>query len=539
MVDEVVIGWNGGNHTAFGSAIAEFQMVGAAPWGEGDERASWTDLLGTRFKIVKQKWTGNFAAARQETFEAASGTWRCYFDTDDIVVDWSSDGPDGRSAIVDSLKWCGVDVGTTDVPGGNVGPPKTRQDFLRALGPNVNCVEFPYDYTIGGDGKSLWRYWRRRIVRWADGWVWHSQLNYHEDLFPVGGNVVSFVRDGGLPIRHYPSQDVHERTARNRAILQTMLEETKQGKRPVDGRLLYNCATFELQGGNWLEAEKLLEQAIKAAADDADMRMYRQCRAKALIALGRYAEAVYEAAALNGHDATAYEGWAIFTECSYNRGEWQAVIEYGEHAILGRVRADATDKPVEREAHLRVMMATAQLQLGELESALMLAEAAVKCASQDALSKDCLKRIRAAKAGSDALEAAIAAAEYHLGQQDMQRLRGALDALPYGADAPGGDRRVAQLRAALARMSEIQAEECTPLPVFLAPSPWARYVGSLAKREGWKVVRVAGRPHPDDMAALRRILPEVQWLGPTDPYLTTEAAVMLVSVDSAHTTEGG
>ena len=544
MVDEVVVAWNGRDDGALARALADLARTAqgdesrvVSPLELSEAQGELREAMRVErvaLRVLRQAWTGNFAAARQESFEAASGVWRMYLDCDDVVPIWDDDGPDGRRCVEESLRWCGVDVAKLDAP---VGSPTTRQEYLRALPREVNCVEFPYDYTIGGDGKALWRYWRRRIVRWADGWIWREQLNFHEDLFPAGGCVPIVRGDGGLPIRHYPSEDVHDRTARNRAILQVMLDETKRGLRPVDARLLYNMATFELQGGNWLAAEQLLDQALRAGPGDADMRLYRYCRGKALIALGRHAEAVYEAAALVGHDAQAFEGWALYTECAYNRGEWPAVVEYGRHAIQGTVRPDATDKPVEREAHLRVMMATAHARRGEFEDAVYLAEEALERAPQDAFSKDAAKRIRAESQNHAALEHAVALGGYHAARRDAARLCAALDGVPHGVRH---DLRVQALRAKLDALRAEDVGAAPPLPIFRAPSPWARLFGSWALAEGLKRVVLRGRPHLDDVRALREIVPGVEWIGPDEsPPEDGETYEAVASIDQTHLAEGG
>lgn len=540
LCDEIVISWNGKNDTGF---VMQLQSAFPDRMFDTDDvngsRGEVQQCEGTAPRLVvhRQEWRGDFAQARNENFALASGAWRMYLDSDDVVP--SSDNPDDRQAIDDCLRAYGI---TPAQQGEQVGPPKTLMDYLGGLPAKTNVVVLPYDYTIGGDGKCLERHPRRRIMRWGSGFEWRKEDYFHEDVRATGGNVENSVFNAGLPIRHFPSRPVDERAARNRAILKRVLEETNAGKRPVDARLHYNCATFALRDGAWAEAAQLLSRAIGATLDMTDEAIYRQLRAKALFMLGQYDEAVIEANVIIGARPETNVGWLLLQQIAAARGQWAASLEYYQIASSRAAMPEALDHPVEREVHSRVLVADACLALRRWDDALRYAREALAGCPGDALARDCVKRCEERVVSYRQLEGAISLATSYLEQRDLDRAEAALAAIP---PRQSQDPRVLALRRCVDSLVAEKPIHYLPLPIFKAPSPWARYVGQWALREGKKNVLVYGRPHPDDIEALRRIVPEVQWYTyechGEEPIKAPEGVQLdgTVAVDLCHTSVAG
>ena len=527
MVDEVVLGWNGRDDVSLGVALSPF---GGRAMPVDTE---WEHDGQVRFLVFRQVWRGDFAAARQETFERASGVWRGYLDSDDVVP--NPEDPEGAAAIEDSLKTYGIQQ--TD-PGAStaVGSPKSLGEHLRGLPSESNCVVLPYDYTIGGDGKALERHPRRRFVRWATGWMWHHGEYYHEDLVPTAGSREVVVINGALPIRHYPTVSVDVRMSRNRAIFQRMMKECEEGTRPREARLIYNAATFAIQDGDYPAAARLLGEAIPISKDPGDIYLYRHLRAKMLIQCGRLDEAAMEAVALIGTDPGTRHGWDLLSEIASARAWWQACLDFHALATVRSVAGWAIDRPVEREAHTRVLASGAAGQLGRYGEAVALARLAVGAAPEDALSHDALRRAEEASRTSGRLATVKALATELILEGDLNRAGSMLDAIPPWC---GRDPEISGLRRALAAADRgSTTAELPPLGAGPYPSQWVLAVGRWILENGFKRVLLFGRPNDRDLDALRGGVTGVAKVFHGDEELTEDGRSgidAVVFVDLLHT----
>lgn len=141
------------------------------PKGDWDEEMSYFD---------------DAAAARQRSFELASGTWRLWIDADDLWL-----GPDESERFLRiNGRWQVPDTGRPDLadaPGGGTGV----MDFedilhdLEAKHPKLDCIWMPYLYRSTPEGKVLVWQERERCIKWGDGKTWKWAEAAHEVLVPV------------------------------------------------------------------------------------------------------------------------------------------------------------------------------------------------------------------------------------------------------------------------------------------------------------------------------------------------------------------
>ena len=118
-----------------------------------------------RSKVIDFEWCDDFAKARQANFEAATGVWRMFLDSDDELID----GQNLRQIITD----------------------------LTAQEPQVRGVNFHYDYDVLEDLPTM------RLVKWSRGWRWvdaiHERLSFDGDM-PERG--MARVGPKDLVVRH-------------------------------------------------------------------------------------------------------------------------------------------------------------------------------------------------------------------------------------------------------------------------------------------------------------------------------------------------
>ena len=348
LVDEIAISWNGTKRTELDTIIERFEMS---------------------FVVAERTWDGDFAAARQHSFELASGEWRGYLDTDDV---WPSPG---HPAIAESLKLSGQPVPAEPSSKRN-GQVPTFEGYLRALPKHVNTLWCPYSYLIDDEGKCLQRTWHSRFVRWHDGWAWSDAV--HEDLKPIGGNVARIALNAGLPILHYPVVAAESRIRRNFDILKR-LEATAHPAMP-DFRLLYGLGEGYFGTGDSNRAVEYLTRAVTCA-----QTMIDKLQATVLLFHVRLGAHDLTGAAFTAFNAiniapTSPVGYFALAETHYAQGNWQDAAHWYE---VGRAcrQPEANmlvDQPISREVWPRVFAAIAYTKLGNPKRAVELASEAIE-----------------------------------------------------------------------------------------------------------------------------------------------------------------
>lgn len=133
----------------------------------------WVEYRGPRGDWTRDMpYFNDAAAARQHSFQIASGRWRGWIDTDDVLPP----AKETARLLLLNNQWDG-------------GTPIQDVDTEILLGaledryPQVNLIIAPYLYRRDESDHAITWINRERIVRWEDGWQWQERA--HEMLVPT------------------------------------------------------------------------------------------------------------------------------------------------------------------------------------------------------------------------------------------------------------------------------------------------------------------------------------------------------------------
>jgi glycosyltransferase involved in cell wall biosynthesis len=367
-------------------------------------------------RVYQQVWTGHFAEMRQQSYEAANGVWRMYLDGDDVVA-----APDDL-AVARSGEAFGLDASTV--------PVLQLRDQLRHLPPKVNHAVVPYDYVIDEDGTTLVRLWRKRIVRWADGWRWGQPV--HEDIFPTGGNRATPDQAciiPGLVIRHYPVQPAQERMIRNYFGLKAALDELGGIDRCDDAALLYGVGCVYSDMGDAESAVTYLSKALTLTDDPDNLVVYALLLAKNYLRLGKFREAGGAVFAALSIYPDRPEPYYVMQEVAFAAGQYDQSLSWFRKGQACRPLAVASlDVPPEREFWPKVVAADAYLRLGNPEKSLRLAQEARRLGTDPRL--EGVIEEGTARMGRKRLEEAFTIVYDHLKATDPTKARKLAECVP-------------------------------------------------------------------------------------------------------------
>lgn len=255
----------------------------------------------------------NFAAARQLSFELASGDWRGWLDSDDVILQ-----PD---EVADRLQRCRI---VDDAP--DQLPRRTLRDVLGELQHNgVNTVMAPYHYAVDTEGRPVIRINHIRWVRWeALSWRWRGRI--HETLAPTYGKTQLTVLPEMVYEQRLPNDT--NRVGRNLVVLRTIIRE---GAGEDEHRSLLYLADFFSKTGERRHlgrAIKLAKAAYLAADNVGDRYMAAHGLANVYRADWLFAEAKawdLEATTLIQRAPDAYLG--LF-QTHYEMQDWQTALNW-------------------------------------------------------------------------------------------------------------------------------------------------------------------------------------------------------------------
>ena len=346
LVDEIVLSWNGTKRDVLDTVVAGFKDA-------------------FTIKVVTRPWDGDFAAARNHSFEAASGEWIGYLDADDVIP------LPLHPAVAASLKAAGVEAPKDG--GTKPSNPQSFKDYLRALPGRWNCVHLPYHYLNDVDGLPIQRVpWHGRFWRWHTGWAWRRAV--HEDAIPIGGNVAKPCFNAALPVLHYPAVSTSDRTKRNIEIMQKMKEAAgKEYER--DFLLLYGLGSALADQGD-SACVPYLQAAVEQSPTHADRFQTLLVMHQAEIRFQRYDRAVLAALMAVETEPTDPAGYFALAEGCYWRGEWDRCAYWYEQgrAKAPRVLGLHVDHPEKRELWPKAFAAVAYLKVGDFARAIELCQ---------------------------------------------------------------------------------------------------------------------------------------------------------------------
>lgn len=200
-------------------------------------------------KIFFFKWCDDFSAARNFSFSSASKDYILWLDADDIISE------------------------------------EDKKKFLalkETLPPDIDTVMLPYNVAFNSLGKSVFSYYRERIVRRASKLAWNEPVHEH---LTIGKKVVQL----DAAVSHMPGQRQEGHSDRNLLIYQKLINE---GRELSSRGLFYYARELKSHGLNDKaieQYEKFIirdgiwkEDAISAAIDLSDCYMSKKDFEKAL-----------------------------------------------------------------------------------------------------------------------------------------------------------------------------------------------------------------------------------------------------------------
>ena len=208
-----------------------------------------------KVKLVPFKWTNDFAAARNFSFEQATGDVILWIDSDDIVKN-----PENLPALAKQI---------TDG--------------------KCDWIYLEYVYQKDDSGNVLATHWKPRLMRKGTG---HWVGNVHEDF--TNDSVVKQMQDKEFGVRvviEHESNEKH-RVASAHRNLEIQLEEISRDGDKVDPRTLYYTGLSYQALGNFEEAIKYFLKHIKVSGSKEDKYWSAYRVGLCLHILGRYDEAV-------------------------------------------------------------------------------------------------------------------------------------------------------------------------------------------------------------------------------------------------------
>ena len=271
------------------SVAASVDEVVVVDTGSRDGTKAVAARYGAR--IFDFEWRDDFAAARQFSFDQATGAWVLWLDADDVVF-----GSDRiRPMIADAPQ---------DVTG------------------------FYWRYILGRDSRQQPRfdYWRERCVK-NDGTArWQGRV--HEVL--VSKTSSGFVKTDEVFVEHHPIDRPDQASDRNLRIL----EDECRGDNP-EPRLLFYLGREYADHGNLPRAVETLQRYASVGRWDDELYLAQTQIGDLLRAQGKFVdarEAYWAALKIHPGWPDAYFGLSAI---AYFQQDWKRVVEWAE---IGRSR---------------------------------------------------------------------------------------------------------------------------------------------------------------------------------------------------------
>jgi glycosyltransferase involved in cell wall biosynthesis len=238
-------------------------------------------------RVFDYPWRRDFAAARQFSFDRATGDWLFWLDADDVVH---------NAARI--------------------------RDAVAAAPPDVNCFYWKYRAAHDEYGNAICEFWRERCVRNNRNFRWRGRV--HEVLVPRSRAVVR--RDEDVVVVHHRQTEGRD-PRRNLTILQHEYAHSRGRPSP---RLLYCLGSEYADLGQNGMALQYLRRYVKVSRwrDEKYFALLRIARLEQLAS--RYSEAL----AAGRQALDLFPGWpnACFylAETYYYLQDWPSVVEWSE-----------------------------------------------------------------------------------------------------------------------------------------------------------------------------------------------------------------
>jgi len=237
LVDEIVICWNGQGADARDIALSLDLRPINSTIDSPVSHAKGATSSGVPVNVYRQRWTGDFGAARTESFERVRSDWIFWLDADDVLTPTRTPG---RGPLI-------------QIPLGA---------YLNKIDSEIVQVWTPYRYK---EDPEEWQLHPRLLRRDAN---WRSVGVAHEE-FECDAADPTWAVLPGLQIWHMPTQSEHERQARNVAILDAAI-----GRGEATPLILYYKARSMEDAGDLQGALRVYHAALANALSERKWHRY-------------------------------------------------------------------------------------------------------------------------------------------------------------------------------------------------------------------------------------------------------------------------
>ena len=300
------------------------------------------------------------SAARQRSFEIASGVWRGWIDSDDILP-----GPEEVERLLRLNGRWKPDLGERETID-TVGEPKTLEEMLHYIDENhadqVACINAPYLYQRDDQDRAIVWQSRERIVRWSDNWEWMEKS--HEVLCPKNAVFGTRVDFSTLLFVH---EKIHDEAANSYAlkrhfnVLNTQYEEGERTTR----RCLYLAQYAKILCPE-REAE-FIDAAHRASGNRLDRYRSKIAEAEYYIARGLYTDHREALGACVDLIPGLPDAWIVGGTAAVYAEDWNRARVWLERGLECKVSVESLLVPRQMDIWYRVQLAAVYDKLAGLQ----------------------------------------------------------------------------------------------------------------------------------------------------------------------------
>lgn len=300
------------------------------------------------------------SAARQHSFEIASGVWRGWIDTDDILP-----GPEEVERLLKLNDRWKPDLGerkTIDT----VGEPMQLEDMLLDVDEKfpgqVNCIYAPYLYQRDEHDRALVWQSRERIVKWSDNWKWMEKA--HEVLCPIDAVFGTRLDFSTLLFVH---EKVHDKAAHDYAIerhFKVQNDQYEAGDRTTR-RCLYLAQYAKVVCPD-REAE-FIDAAHTYAGTRLDRYRAKIAEAEYYIERGLYTDSREALGAATDLVPQLPDAWVVGANAAILAEDWNRARVWLERALEFKVTAESLINPRQLAIFYPVLLAGVLEKLASLQ----------------------------------------------------------------------------------------------------------------------------------------------------------------------------